>query len=211
MGNKTHWNTVYQNKNITEVSWFQEHAETSLKLIKKHVKNKDAHIIDIGAGASTLVDDLIAENYTNIDLLDISEEALSITRNRVKAYTHNCNLGWHYGDVLNYKLAFQHYDVWHDRAVFHFLTDPTDQQKYILQVLHALKPGGTVIISTFGPEGPLKCSGLPIVRYDHDTLHDTFGQPFELLEHGEDDHRTPSGAIQKFIYCYCKLQQHKNN
>lgn len=211
MNKSEHWNKVYKTKKATQVSWFQEHAETSLKLIKKYVKNKDAHIIDIGAGASTLVDDLIAENYTNIDLLDISEEALSATKNRNNTYSHDSKLGWHYGDVLDYQLAFQHYDIWHDRAVFHFLTDPADQQKYILQVLHALKPGGTVIISTFGPQGPLKCSGLPIVRYDHQTLHKTFGQAFELLEHGEDDHLTPAGAIQKFIYCCCRLQQDNNH
>lgn len=207
--NKTdHWNKVYQTKDSKQVSWFQKYAETSLKLIKKYVKNNNAHIIDIGAGASTLVDGLIAENYTNIDLLDISAEALNITRNRINAHSHSSNLNWHYGDVLDYDLALQYFDVWHDRAVFHFLTDIADQQKYVQQVLHTLKPGGTVIISTFGPDGPLKCSGLPIVRYDHDTLQKTFGDSFELLEHGAVDHRTPKGSVQKFIYCCFKLQQH---
>ncbi len=206
MDNKTHWNTVYQNKDTTQVSWFQEHAETSLRLIQQNVTDKNAQIIDVGAGASTLVDDLINADYNNIDLLDISEGALSITKQRVNDRFINNSINWLIGDVLHISLRHQHYNVWHDRAVFHFLTKTEDREHYIQQVFHALKPGGKVIISTFGPDGPLRCSGLPIVRYSHDSLHDTFGKSFTLLDHGEEDHQTPNGSIQKFIYCYCKLQ-----
>jgi 2-polyprenyl-3-methyl-5-hydroxy-6-metoxy-1,4-benzoquinol methylase len=208
MDNKAHWNKVYHDKKVTEVSWFQEHAETSLRLIRQHVTDQNAQIIDVGAGASTLVDDLIAAGYKNIDMLDISEDALAITRKRIsnQNITSRTKLNWLIGDILKTDLSKQYYDVWHDRAVFHFLTNAEDRNRYIQQVLHALKPGGKIFISTFGPDGPLQCSGLPIVRYSHDSLHNTFGQSFKLLEHGEDSHQTPSGTIQKFIYCYCKLQ-----
>lgn len=209
MDNKAHWNTVYQNKNVTEVSWFQEHAETSLRLIQQHESNKNANIIDVGAGASTLVDDLIQNGYRKVDLLDISDDALSVTRNRIRDLDLGADTTVNFlsGDILKIGLEQQHYDVWHDRAVFHFLTTSEAREQYIKQLLGALKPGGKVIISTFGPDGPLQCSGLPIVRYDPDSLHNTFGQSFTLLEHGEEDHHTPSGKIQKFIYCYCKLQK----
>ena len=209
MDNKAHWNKVYQNKNVTEVSWFQEHAETSLRLIQQHESNKKANIIDVGAGASTLVDDLIQNGYRNIDLLDISDDALAVTRNRLNKLKLSAETRVNFisGDILKIDLEQQHYDVWHDRAVFHFLTTDEARKQYIKQLLGALKPGGKVIISTFGPDGPLQCSGLPIVRYDPDSLHNTFGQSFALLEHGEENHQTPSGKIQKFIYCYCKLQK----
>jgi len=204
MNSKSHWKDVYQNKDSKRVSWFQEHAETSLKIIQQHVNDKQAHIIDIGAGASTLVDDLLASGYKNIDVLDISEEALSITKKRLGNQQKQIN--WHSANILDVSLPRHQYDFWHDRAVFHFLTNEDDREKYVRQLMKALKPGGKVVISTFGPDGPLKCSGLPIVRYDHDSLHDEFGSAFTLLEHGKEDHLTPDGSIQKFIYCYCRLE-----
>lgn len=204
MDKKSHWKDIYQSKDSQRVSWFQEHAETSLKLIQQHLPNQQRHIIDIGAGASTLVDDLLEYGYENIDVLDISKEALEITQQRLGDKQDQIN--WLSANILEAALPRHQYDLWHDRAVFHFLTKPEDREKYVQQVFKALKPNGKVIISTFGPDGPLKCSGLPIVRYDHDSLHDEFGSAFTLLEHGKEDHLTPDGSIQKFIYCYCRLE-----
>jgi len=204
MNSKSHWKDIYQTKDSKRVSWFQEHAETSLKLIQQYVSDKQAHIIDIGAGASTLVDDLLEQGYNNINVLDISEGALAIAQKRLGHNQQHVN--WLSANILEASLPQHQYDLWHDRAVFHFLTNEKDRQKYVQQVMKALKPNGKVIISTFGPDGPLKCSGLPIVRYDHDSLHDEFGSAFALLEHGKEDHKTPDGSIQKFIYCYCRLE-----
>lgn len=201
---KSHWENVYQKKGPNKVSWFQEYAETSLKVIQQHVSDKNAHIIDIGAGASTLVDSLLNSGYKHLNVLDISDEALDIAKERLGEKQAQVN--WFTTNILDTSLPKHHFDFWHDRAVFHFLTKQEDREKYVAQVFNALKPGGKVIISTFGPDGPLKCSGLPIVRYDHDTLHDEFGSAFTLLEHGKEDHLTPDGSVQKFIYCYCRLQ-----
>jgi len=199
-----HWQSIYTEKDATKVSWFQEHADTSLRIIQQNESDKDAHIIDIGAGASPLVDDLLIVGYKNIEVLDISAEALAITQERLK--NKKDEVTWRNADILKANLPAHHYDVWHDRAVFHFLTNEADRSRYVKQVCHALKPGGKVIISTFGPDGPLKCSGLPIVRYNHDSLHNEFGAMFKLIEHGQEDHLTPDGSVQKFVYCFCKME-----
>jgi 2-polyprenyl-3-methyl-5-hydroxy-6-metoxy-1,4-benzoquinol methylase len=205
MNSKSHWQNIYTQKDSTQLSWFQEHAEMSLHVIKKNVHDKNAQLIDIGAGASTLVDDLLQSGYRNIDVLDISSEALQISQQRIETLQTDAKINWIQSNILEADFPHHHYDMWHDRAVFHFLTRQQDRQQYIQKLMHALKPNGKVIISTFGPDGPLECSGLPIVRYSHNSLHNEFGLAFELLEHGEEEHQTPSGSIQKFIYCYCKL------
>jgi len=201
---ESHWKDIYTKKDPKRVSWFQEHAETSLRIIQQQVIGKEAHIIDVGAGASTLVDDLLGAGYEKIDVLDISDEALSIAKQRLAAKAEHVN--WISANILDADLPHHQYNLWHDRAVFHFLTDENDRKVYVDQVFKALKPGGKVIISTFGPDGPLMCSGLPIVRYDHKSLHSEFGAAFELIEHGHEDHLTPDGSVQKFVYCYCRLQ-----
>jgi len=201
---ENHWQAIYTQKDPKRVSWFQEHAETSLRIIQEHEPNKSAHIIDVGAGASTLVDDLLTAGYSHLDVLDISQEALQVAQNRLQ--DNAAKVTWRVANILKAALPAHQYDVWHDRAVFHFLTDEAERKVYVNQVLRALKPGGKVIISTFGPDGPLMCSGLPIVRYDHQRLHGEFGQAFKLLGHGEEDHLTPDGSVQKFVYCYCRLQ-----
>ena len=201
---ESHWKDIYTNKDSKRVSWFQKHADTSLRIIEQYESDKNAHIIDVGAGASTLVDDLIKSAYKNIDVLDISQEALNIAKARLGNKADKVN--WYCGNILEIDLPQHQYDVWHDRAVFHFLTDSSDRKKYVEQVFKSLKPNGKVIISTFGPDGPLMCSGLPIVRYDHDSLHNEFGKAFTLLEHGQEDHLTPDGSIQQFVYCYCRFQ-----
>jgi len=204
MDSHAHWKSIYTKKDSNNVSWFQEHADTSLRIIQQNESYKNAHIIDVGAGASPLVDDLLLAGYKNLEVLDISSEALTITQERLGE--DQTNIVWRNDNILEAQLPKHHYDVWHDRAVFHFLTDEEDRKRYVNQVCHSLKPNGKVIISTFGPDGPLKCSGLPIVRYDHDTLHNEFGAQFKLIEHGQEDHLTPNGSVQKFVYCFCKME-----
>jgi 2-polyprenyl-3-methyl-5-hydroxy-6-metoxy-1,4-benzoquinol methylase len=202
---KQHWDKVYASKGEKRVSWFQEHALTSLELIRRTAVPKDARIIDVGGGASTLVDDLLAEGYRNVTILDLSAEALQTAKRRLGG--DGARVGWIEADVTETVLPARHYDVWHDRAVFHFLTDPGARRKYVEAVLRSVKPGGHVIVATFGPQGPLQCSGLPIVRYSPESLHDEFGGQFLLVEHKEESHVTPAGAVQQFIYCYCRTRE----
>jgi len=204
MNSHEHWKTIYTEKDSKKVSWFQEHADTSLRIIQQNENDKNARIIDIGAGASPLVDQLLLAGYNKLEVLDISAEALAITQARLG--DDQDNIVWHNANILEAELPSNHYNVWHDRAVFHFLINEEDRMRYVEQVCHALKPNGKVIISTFGPDGPLKCSGLPIIRYDHDSLHGEFGASFKLIEHGQEDHLTPDGSVQKFIYCFCKME-----
>lgn len=201
-----HWNQVYHSKASNQVSWFQEHADQSLKLIQATQVSTLAQIIDVGAGASTLVDDLLAHHYRHISVLDISEAALSVARQRLGQADKAVN--WLVGDITTIALPTQHYDVWHDRAVFHFLTTEQQRHAYVQQVLKAVKPQGHVIISTFAEDGPLECSGLPVQRYSPDALHAEFGSPFKLLNHYKETHKTPWGSEQAFIYCYCRVLGH---
>ncbi len=204
MDSHAHWKSIYTKKVATKVSWFQEHADTSLRIIQQNEADKNARIIDVGAGASPLVDDLLLAGYTKLDVLDISAEALAITQKRLG--DNQDKIVWHHANILDAELPKNYYDVWHDRAVFHFLTHEEDRARYVKQVCHALKSNGKVIISTFGPDGPRKCSGLPIIRYDHNSLHGEFGAGFKLIEHGQEDHLTPDGSVQKFVYCFCKME-----
>lgn len=192
---------LYQTKRPDEVSWFRPHLETSLAMIRS-VALSSARIIDVGGGEATLVDDLVALGYQHVDVLDLSATALEVTRNRLgpKAAT----VGFLVGDVTSYPFAAEEYDLWHDRAVFHFLTDPVARAAYVEQVRRAVKPGGHVMVATFGLEGPLRCSGLDVARYDHEGLHAQFGDQFELLRHETEDHVTPAGKQQEFVYCLCK-------
>jgi SAM-dependent methyltransferase len=201
MSNQTHWEKVYQTKPADTVSWFQEHAERSLALIRSISDNKSASIIDVGGGASTLVDDLLTDGYADLSVLDLSSEALTVARNRLGFKGERVQ--WIVGDICKLDLPAQAYDIWHDRAVFHFLTDPADRHAYVNQVMKAVKPGGHVIVATFAPDGPEKCSGLPVQRYSPDGLHGEFGPAFELVEHASEAHKTPMGNIQHFIYCHC--------
>jgi ubiquinone/menaquinone biosynthesis C-methylase UbiE len=199
-----HWETVYHTKAPEAVSWFRPHLEMSLALIERTGWGPSASIIDVGGGESTLVDDLLARGYRNITVLDISPTALSVTKKRLGAAA--AQVQWHLADVTQAPLPPRSYDVWHDRAVFHFLTEPEQRIAYVRRVMHAVKPGGHVIVSTFGPEGPTKCSGLDVVRYDAESLHDQFGTRFRLLEHSQELHRTPFGTTQQFLYCYCRIE-----
>lgn len=202
METKQHWEKVYSSRAPSEVSWFQEHLALSLKLIQNANLPKSASIIDVGAGSSTLADDLLAKGYTNLTVLDLSHVALDNARARLG--DQSTRVHWLEADVLNANLPAHHFDVWHDRAVFHFLTSEADRHAYVKQVLHAVKPGGIVIVATFADDGPTKCSGLPVMRYTENELHSQFGEPFQLLGHERESHQTPWGVIQNFVYCFCR-------
>ena len=199
---KNHWEKVYSTKGATEVSWYQEHAELSLKLIREAGISPSASIIDVGGGASIFVDDLLANGYDNITVLDLSAAALETAKARVG--TRAAKVHWLQADVLEAALPAQTYDVWHDRAVFHFLINPAQRHAYVQKVLDAVKPGGLVIVATFGEHGPTMCSGLPVMRYSANQLHAQFGEPFTLLGHEEETHHTPTGNVQQFTYCLCR-------
>ncbi|PKO73315.1 MAG: SAM-dependent methyltransferase [Betaproteobacteria bacterium HGW-Betaproteobacteria-17] len=197
---RQHWEAVYRSKAADAVSWFQPHAASSLQLIEG-CADRDAHIIDVGGGASVLVDDLADAGYRNLSVLDLAESALAASRARLGARAQSVQ--WIVADITRAELPAARYDVWHDRAVFHFLTDPGDRARYVEQVLKSVKPGGHVIIAAFGPGGPLQCSGLDVMRYAPEALHAEFGAPFRLLRHETEIHHTPSGQEQEFVYCYC--------
>ena len=204
MDTQAHWETVFGSKAPDAVSWYRPHLETSLGLIERAASGKSAAMIDVGGGESTLVDDLLARGYHDVTVLDISATALEVTRQRLGADAERVH--WIEADVTRVDLEPRRYEVWHDRAVFHFLTAESDRRAYVQRVAQAVKPGGHVIVSTFGPEGPKKCSGLDVVRYDAEALHQQFGRRFHLVESCQELHRTPFGATQQFLYCYCVVE-----
>ena len=200
---ESHWTSVYSTKAPDAVSWYAPHLNTSLQLIKR-VAPKWPAIIDVGGGESTLVDDLLAEGYRYLTVLDISAEAIEVSKKRFGVLATYIN--WRVGDITKVDLPNNCYDVWHDRAVFHFLTNEDDRRAYVEQVTYSMKPGGHVIVATFGPEGPTKCSGLDVVRYDADTLHAEFGKSFRLVKSRTEVHKTPWGTEQQFLYCLCRVE-----
>lgn len=202
MESKKHWEKVYTSKSETEVSWFQEHAYLSLKFIRDANIPKSASIIDVGGGASTLVDDLLTNGYQHLTVLDLSGAAMLTAKARIGEYADEVK--WLEADILTAELPTHAYDVWHDRAVFHFLTTENERHAYVQKVLQTVKPGGLVIIATFAEDGPTRCSGLPVMRYSANELHSEFGEPFELLGHEKESHHTPDGNDQKFVYCFCR-------
>jgi 2-polyprenyl-3-methyl-5-hydroxy-6-metoxy-1,4-benzoquinol methylase len=201
---REHWEQVYTTKPATGVSWYAPHLARSLAFIERAAPGPEARIIDVGGGASTLVDDLVDRGYGAVTVLDLSEQALAVARARLGAKA--ARVTWMAADVTTAALPEKHYDVWHDRAVFHFLTDPGARRRYVEQVQRAVKPGGHVIVATFGPEGPERCSGLDVVRYDADTLHGEFGAPFVKVESAREVHTTPWGSEQQFTYCFCLMR-----
>jgi SAM-dependent methyltransferase len=200
---ETHWEAVFTAKEPTEVSWYRAHLETSIRLIERYAQRMSASIIDVGAGESTLVDDLLAKGYRDLTILDISGTAIEATKKRLGADAERVR--WIVGDVVEAPLPPQAFDLWHDRALFHFLIDQSQREAYVRAVGNAVKPGGHAIVSTFGPEGPAKCSGLEVARYDAASLHKAFGSRFTLVESCEEWHRTPWGAPQQFVYCCIRV------
>ncbi len=194
-----HWSNVYTSKAESSVSWYKPHLQLSLKLILETGLPLDAPLIDVGAGASTLVDDLLDNGFANLTVLDLAGSALEIAKARLGSRARNVH--WLVGDVTTCSLPQRSFALWHDRAVFHFLTDPEQRKLYVEQVCRAVKPGGIVIVATFGTHGPEQCSGLPVVRYSAEELHAQFGSAFALLSSAIEEHETPHGTRQEFVYC----------
>ena len=188
-----HWDDVFRTKDTHEVSWYQETPDTSLALIA----DTPGSVIDVGAGSSTLVDELLADGRNDLTVLDISEAALELTRHRLA----------HRADLVSFEVADittwapqRTYEVWHDRAVFHFLTDPADQSRYVDLVTRAISPGGALVLGTFAEDGPTHCSGLPTARYSAESLAELFSAGFELEEQTRETHPTPAGTEQPFTW-----------
>ena len=204
MNTEKHWEAIYRSKAPDAVSWYRRHLDTSLALIQKAAPERSASIIDVGAGEATLVDDLLAAGYQNATVLDVSQTAIDVTKARLGAKAEQVH--WIVADILSCELPANEYDVWHDRAVFHFLTVPAQRAAYVRQVASSVKPGGYVLVGTFGSDGPTKCSGLDVVRYDADTLHAEFGVRFQMVDSTKEMHDTPFGTTQQFLYCLCRVE-----
>ena len=204
MDAKTHWDRIYSSKDVQELSWFQPQARRSLELITRFVPDRSASIIDVGGGASVLVDDLLAAGYTDLTVLDLSEAALRTAQQRLG--NNAGRVSWLEANILSPSLDKAAYDVWHDRAVFHFLTSADDRKAYVDQVRRSVRKGGYVLVATFAENAPTKCSGLPVLRYSADTLHSEFGREFSMLANEHEEHQTPRGSTQSFLYCLCRRE-----
>ena len=196
---KSHWETIYRQKRPGEVSWYQPHLNVSLSLLANAGLSAGSRIIDVGGGASTLVDDLLARGVSDVTVLDISDHALAVSKARLGERADRVT--WMEADIRRVPLPAASYDLWHDRAVFHFLTKAEDRRRYLATMREALKPGGHAILATFALQGPPRCSGLDVVRYSPATLYAEVGGDFRLIEALDEDHRTPANAVQQFLYC----------
>ena len=194
---KNHWEELYHSTSPGKVSWYQENPATSLDFIEKTGLPKEAPILDVGSGASTLVDQLLLRGYRNLALLDVSTKALLLTRQRLGGKA--TSVAWHHGDVTRYSLPEQ-YSLWHDRAAFHFLVDPSDRRAYVTSLRQGLRPQGHLILATFAVGGPTRCSGLDATQYDTQKITTELGQDFRLIETLEELHQTPAGVEQLFSY-----------
>jgi len=203
MDAKSHWEGIYRTKLPTQVSWYQLHARRSLDLIRRVSPPPEGAIIDVGGGASTLIDDLLDTGYHDLTVLDLSAAALAVVRARLG--TRANTVRWIEADILNASLPETGYSVWHDRAAFHFLTAPADRARYVAQVRQTVRPGGFVLVATFADDGPTRCSGLEVARYSPAALHSEFGAPFQLMASEREQHLTPAGVRQAFIYCLCRV------
>jgi SAM-dependent methyltransferase len=199
---KSHWQKVYTAKEHTEVSWFQPVPAKSLDLIRSTGAPLSAPILDVGAGASTLADHLLAEGYADISVLDIAAAAFEQARERLAAKADQIH--WIESDVTEFEPS-RRFSIWHDRAVFHFLTDAADRDRYLQVLRDALQPDGHFLLATFGPEGPLRCSGLEIERYSVERLQALLWTGFKLRHHEFDEHRTPTCGAQQFLYGWWQL------
>lgn len=199
MDRTAHWERVYETKRLDEVSWYDLHLATSLEWIREAAPERESAVIDVGGGASTLAEDLYAEGYRSLTVLDVSERAIAHVRTRMGKAADA--IRWIAGDVTQVELPTAAFDVWHDRAVFHFLMEAEDREAYRRQLLKALRPGGEVILATFSLNGPERCSGLPVCRYDASALAAEFGRQFRVVKSATVQHHTPTGGTQEFLYC----------
>jgi trans-aconitate methyltransferase len=194
---QAHWEGVYTTKRENEVSWFQDNPAASLELLAAVGATPATAIIDIGGGASRLVDGLLAKGFRALTMLDLSGAALKAAKSRLGAQSENVN--WIVADATLWEPT-EVYDIWHDRAAFHFLTEENDRVAYIERMKKALRAGGHAIVATFAPDGPERCSGLRVMRYDAETLGQTLGQEFDLIETRRHSHTTPWGSTQSFQF-----------
>ncbi len=199
MHSKEHWEQVYTSKSPDRLGWYKPQLQTSLEWIGALGLEPDQPIIDVGGGASTLIDDLLAAGHSAVTVIDIAEPALEILRSRLGDKSSAVN--WLCGDITAIELPENAFALWHDRAVFHFLTEASQQERYTESLRRALQPGGHLIIGTFAPEAPPRCSGLPVQRYDLQLLCDTLGSELELRRHRKEMHVTPGGVEQMYLYC----------
>jgi SAM-dependent methyltransferase len=204
MSRREHWEQVYSGKPPDRLGWYKPRLQTSLDWITDLSLDANAPIIDVGGGASTLVDDLLERGYSAITVLDLAAPALDLIKARLGA--KGAAVNWLCGDVTQVELAENVFELWHDRAVFHFLTEADDRERYRENLCKALRPGGHVIIGTFAPEAPPRCSGLPVQRYDLERLRETLGDAFELRRQQKEMHVTPGGVEQMYLYCEFRLQ-----
>jgi 2-polyprenyl-3-methyl-5-hydroxy-6-metoxy-1,4-benzoquinol methylase len=204
MNPQAHWESVYGTKAFDQVSWFRPHLETSLSFIERATSDRACRIIDVGGGESTLADDLLTRGYSNLTVLGISRTAIDVTQARLGARA--ADVEWLVAEITATCLPANAYDIWHDRAVFHFLTSPADRAAYVENVRKSVRPGGHIIIGTFGLDGPSKCSGLNVRRYDSESLHGEFGKRFRLIDSLSEIHETPSGTTQQFLYRFCVIE-----
>jgi SAM-dependent methyltransferase len=193
-----HWQDVYRRRTADAVSWFRPHLDVSLELLARAGMHADSRVIDVGGGAATLVDDLLARGLRNVSILDVSEQALAIARDRLGPRSQRVT--WYAGDLLRVHLPAAGFDLWHDRAVLHFLTDPADAARYAAIAADAVTAGGHAVIAGFAPDGPERCSGLPVVRRSAEDIAALMLPAFELVESRNERHVTPTGATQSFAY-----------
>lgn len=198
---KSHWENVFTTKNPNEVSWTQEYPTSSINYLESLNLSKTANIIDIGGGDSNFVDALLEKGYQNIWVLDISEFALEKAKNRLGEKA--CLVHWIVSDITQFKPDIN-FDFWHDRAVFHFLTDETSINKYVTLVESAMAPNGNFLLGTFSENGPLKCSGLEIKQYSENSMKSTFKENFEVVKCFTENHITPFETVQNFQFCGLK-------
>ena len=203
MSEREYWQQIHAMLKPDEVSWYRPHLERSLQFIAEARLSPDSAILDIGGGASTLVDDLLAQSFSDVSVLDISECAIAQAKSRLGAQASAVT--WLVADITNVELPERRYDFWHDRAVFHFLREAAARQRYVEAVRRALKPDGHIVVATFGPAGPERCSGLPVMRYTPEGIHGQFGNEFVRLGSDSETHVTPWGSEQEFVYCYCRM------
>lgn len=196
---RTHWDSVYARKRADEVSWFQRAPTVSLAWIRALGLPPDAPIVDVGGGASRLADHLLADGHRAVTVLDISEQALDTTRRRLGENARQVT--WLVADAARWTPT-QSYRVWHDRAVFHFLTDAERRQGYLSALTEGVAAGGSFIVATFAPDGPETCSGLPVQRYGADDLARLLGPDWHLVDTTREDHSTPQGRVQPFTWCH---------
>lgn len=206
MNREAHWDAVFSRKSPGQLTWYQAEPEVSLSLIRKTGVGPEARILDVGCGTSSLLGRLLDEGYRSLSGLDVSGKALALARSLLAK--RGSQVAWHQADLTRFDPPTT-WDLWHDRAVFHFLTDPGDQEAYRNALERALAPKGHVIIGGFAPDGPTKCSGLDVVRHSRESLAAVLGDLYEWRDSVEEIHSTPRGGTQAFLYLWFQRNEER--